>query len=365
MTACHQFVPMLEPGAVGQHTLEVQRTLRAAGTSSEIFTEFLHPSMEGRARLYGEYGTPAWPAHSDDTLLYQFAIGSVVASFLRSRPERTGLHHHNLTPPELLAGWEPQVVPGLRWGRRQLVELASKVDFALAVSEFNRADLRDSGYRAVDVVPILLDLDAFDREVDAPTLARLEADKAAGGADLLFVGRIAPNKCQHDLVKALVAYRRSADPQARLRLVGGSSSDRYLDAVRAFATSAGVGDAVDITGSVSAGALSAYYRCADVFVSASEHEGFCVPLLEAMHHRLPIVAFAAAAIPETIGDAGVLVATKAPADLAAAIAVVAHDDGHRRSLTAAGLRRLGDFALERTRRRLLEVLAGHGVGVAS
>ena len=365
MTACHQFVPMLEPGAVGQHTLEVQRTLRAAGIDSEIFTEFLHPSMEGRARLYGEYGTPAWPAHPDDTLLYQFAIGSVVASFLRSRPERKGLHHHNLTPPEMLAGWEPQVVPGLRWGRRQLVELASSVDFALAVSAFNRADLRDSGFRDVEIVPILLDVGAFDREVDGAKLRQLEADKADGGADLLFVGRIAPNKCQHDLVKALVAYRRSVDPSARLRLVGGSSSERYLDAVRTFAHSAGVGDSVDFAGSVSSGELSAYYRSADVFVSASEHEGFCVPLLEAMHHCVPIVAFAAAAIPETLGEAGVLVSSKAPADLAAAVGVVVHDDGHRRRLVAAGTRRLADFSLERTRARLLDVLARHGVGVPS
>jgi glycosyltransferase involved in cell wall biosynthesis len=356
---------MLEPGAVGQHTLEVQRTLRAAGVSSEIFTELLHPSMEGRARTYTEYGTPAWPARPDDTLLYQFAIGSVVASFLRSRTERTGLHHHNLTPPEMLAGWEPQVVPGLRWGRRQLVELASSVDFALAVSAFNRADLRDSGYRDVEVVPILLDLDAFDREVVAARLARLEADKAVGGADLLFVGRIAPNKCQHDLVKALVAYRRSVDPRARLRLVGGSSSERYLDAIRAFARGAGVADAVDLAGSVSAGELAAYYRTADVFVSASEHEGFCVPLLEAMHHRVPIVAFAAAAIPETLAGAGVLVTSKAPAELAAAIGVIVHDDEHRRRLVAAGTRRLADFSLERTRRRLLDALARHGVGVRS
>ena len=120
------------------------------------------------------------------------------------------------------------------------------------------------------------------------------------------MGRVVPNKCQHDLVKAFAAYRAAYDPQARLHIVGGDASPRYRAAVADYARALGVADAVDLTGSVSPGALAAYYRTADVFVSLSEHEGFCVPLLEAMHHRVPIVAFAAAAVPETLRDAGVL-----------------------------------------------------------
>ncbi len=182
--------------------------------------------------------------------MYQFAIGSIVASFLRTRPERKALNHHNITPPEMLAAWEPAMVPGLRWGNRQLIELAGSVDFALADSQFNRGDLWSLGYRDIDVVPILLDLDGFDREVDRETLQRL-GDRAQGGADLLFVGRIVPNKCQHDLIKALVVYRKTFDPQARLRLVGGATSDEYLRVLREYAAALGVADAVDFTGPVS------------------------------------------------------------------------------------------------------------------
>jgi glycosyltransferase involved in cell wall biosynthesis len=353
-------VPTLEPGAIGNHTIEAQRTLREAGLESEIFTEFVDPTMVGRARLFPEYGTE-YPGRRDDTLLYQFAIGSVVASYLRGRPERKALHHHNLTPAVMLSGWEPTIVPGLRWGRRQLLELATGVDFAMADSSFNRDDLRDAGYRDVEVVPILLDLEAFAREIDEAKQLRLEADRQRGGSDLLFVGRVAPNKCQHDLIKALVAYRRSYDPQARLRIVGGSASDRYVDALRAFAREVGIGEAVDFAGQVTAGELSAYYRCADVFVSASEHEGFCVPLLEAMHHGLPVVAFAAAAVPETMGHGGVLLQSKAPAEFAAAIDAVLGNDTLRRHLVAAGTARLADFELGKTRGRFLEVLARHGV----
>lgn len=361
MPAVHQFVPAFEPGAVGQHTIEVQRTLRGAGFDCEVFAHVIHPEMAGRGRPFEEYGA-AYPARPGDWLMYQFAIGSPVAAFVRARPEPKILNHHNLTPPEMLAPWEPELVPGLLWGRRQLVELAGSVEFALADSSFNRDDLIHAGYREVDVVPILLDLDAFACPPDPATLARLASDRAAGGCDWLFVGRVTPNKCQHDLVKALAAYRRAYDPNARLRIVGGASSPVYADALRAFADTLGVAHAVDLAGSVSLAELNAYYRSADVFASMSEHEGFCVPLLEAMHHEVPIVAFAAAAVPETVANGGLLLDDKRPASFAVAVHRVLEDEALRSTLVAAGTRRLADFDLARTRARLLSVLEARGVG---
>ena len=361
MPAVHQFVPAFEPGAVGQHTIEVQRALRDAGFECEVFAHIFHPEMAGKGHPFEDYGT-GYPARPGDWLMYQFAIGSPVAGFVRSRPEPKILYHHNLTPPEMLAAWEPAIVPGLLWGQRQLLELAGSVEFALADSSFNRDDLRRAGYRDVDVVPILLDLDAFDCTPDPATLRRIAADRATGGCDWLFVGRVVPNKCQHDLVKALAAYRAAYDSNARLRIVGGASSSAYADALRAFAETLGVAHAVDVAGSVTHAELSAYYRSADVFVSMSEHEGFGVPLLEAMHHEVPIVAFAAAAVPETMAGAGLLVDDKRPASVAAAVHRVLVDDGLRSTFVAAGARRLGDFDLARTRARLLSVLEARGVG---
>ena len=158
----------------------------------------------------------------------------------------------------------------------------------------------------------------------------------AGGADWLFVGRVTPNKCQHDVVKAFAAYRRLHDPQARLHLVGGvaSSPTRRLCA-RSCAASSST-DCVDLTGPVSAGGLAAYYRNADVFVCLSEHEGFCVPLLESMHHHVPVVAFAATAVPETLDGAGICLPDKAPAVVAAGGASCRH---RRRAARQAARRR--------------------------
>ena len=144
--ACHQFVPALEPGAVGQHTLEIQRTLRGAGIESEVFAHIIDPAMAEHGRVFTDYGS-AFPGRRDDCLMYQFAIGSIVASFLRTRPERKALDHHNITPPEMLAAVGARDGPGLRWGNRQLIELAASVDFALADSQFNRGDLWALGYR--------------------------------------------------------------------------------------------------------------------------------------------------------------------------------------------------------------------------
>ena len=354
VTAVHQFLPALLPGdAVGMHTLQVQAALREVGLESEVFCEAVHHELEGRGRHFSEFRHFA----RGSVLLYQFATGSVLADEVYARPEPLVVDYHNITPPEFFRRWDPTVANALSWARAQLELLVPRTALAIADSTFNAAECDELEYRSTAVVPILLDLDAMTDDVDERTLRRLEAAKDDGGADWLFVGRLAPNKVQHDLVKALYAYRRAYDPKARLRLIGRRATDTYFDAISGFVAELGLSDAVDIVEGVSGGELAAYYRAADVLVSASEHEGFCVPLLEAMHHDVPIVAFACAAVPETLGDAGVLLPHKSPAFIAAAVHRVLSDDGLRKDLIARGRVRLADFSLERARRRLVEALA--------
>jgi glycosyltransferase involved in cell wall biosynthesis len=202
----------------------------------------------------------------------------------------------------------------------------------------------------------MLDVTTLDVTPDAQVSEALERDRRDGGTELLFVGRIAPNKAQHDLVSMLAAYRRFHDPRARLRLVGGSSSNGYLTALRNYIRELGLGDAVTLTGAVSAAALAAYWRHADVFVVASEHEGFCVPLLEAMHHSVPIVAYGAAAVPETLAGAGLVLRDKRAAVFARAVARVVDDSRLREHLVSAGHARLHDFDVATSRRKLLDAV---------
>lgn len=350
MTATlHQFLPVLAPAdAVSGHTLQIDRLLQELGVESVIFTEETHPSLSGRTRSYRDYrGGP---------VLYQLAIGSAQAELLRTRPDPLAIDYHNLTPVQFFEQWDPLHTHGTRWGRAQLAQLADRCSLALADSPFNRSELDDAGYVRTAVVPILLDTSEFGRHLDEDAERELRAVKAGGGTDWLFVGRVAPNKAQHDVIRAFAAYRRLHDPKARLWLVGSVAAGRYGKALQRLVAALGLERAVTMTGGVSPGRLAAHYRNADVFVCLSDHEGFCVPLLEAMHHRLPIVAFASTAVPDTLGDAGVCLPAKAPVLVAAAVRRVLGDAALRAQLVAAGGERLAAFSLERSRAQFAEAV---------
>jgi glycosyltransferase involved in cell wall biosynthesis len=335
-----QFVPVLEPGAVGSHTLEVERLCRELGIETEVYAEDVRAVWAGRGRRLKDYRP-----REDDVLLYHVAIGSPVADFVASQPGTVVVDHHNITPASYFADWEPPVVHGIAWGRRQLADLAARASAGLADSGFNRGELDDLGYPRTSVAPILLDTSTFEREVDPAALERLAHD----GPAWLFVGRVSPHKCQHDVIKAFAVHRRVYAPDAVLRIVGASSSDRYVDALHRLVDALGLTGAVELTGGVSDGELAAHYRSADVFVCLSEHEGFCVPLLEAMHHRVPIVAYASTAVPETLADGGLSLPGKSPSTVAAAVDRVLSDSALRATLVEAGARRLRDFDLAVTR----------------
>ena len=361
MPALHQFIPTLDPGAVGSHTLEIQRTLRAAGWHSEVFSEFTKEPYDGLAHRFTDYGRTV-DAHDDDIVVYHAAIGSSVADWLMSRrPPRFVVDYHNITPPSWFETWEPGLAYGLGWGRAQLRRLGRRARFALADSAFNEGELRDAGFRRTAVMPILIPPEELGGAADPATVDRL---RDAPGARWVFVGRLAPNKRQHLLIAALSVYRKTYDPHARLFLVGGSSSPGYEQALRQYSADLGVADAVVLTGPVSGSERNAHYEAADAYVCASGHEGFCVPLLEAWHHRVPVIAVAAAAVPETLGGAGVLLPSTSPFDIAAAAARVIGDPALGTALREAGTRRLEDFSIDRTRARVLELADALAGGLA-
>jgi glycosyltransferase involved in cell wall biosynthesis len=354
--AVHQLIPTLEPGAIGAHTLELRRLLRDMGLRSEIYASEASPDMAREAKSHKLYARR--PGRWRDTVnVYQSAIGSVVGWTALRRPEPLVVNHHNITPPELFAPWEPHVAHALTWGLGQLRDMADTAVLGVADSAFNEEQLVELGFPDTVVSPVLFDLAQLERAADPAAVAALEKEKRAGGADVLFVSRVAPHKAQHDLLKAFAVYRRVYDPQARLWVVGASSSETYWEALASFVADAGLGDGVRFTGGVPAGVLAAHYRTADVFLCLSDHEGFCVPLLEAMHHDVPIVAFAAGAVSDTLGDAGVLLPAKRPATVAAAVHRVVDDGGVRDALVAAGRRRLDVFDLERSRASFRRVLS--------
>jgi glycosyltransferase involved in cell wall biosynthesis len=315
---------------------------------SRLFVERADGMPAGAVEHYRSFtgaGRATW-------LLYQLSTGSPMARFLQARPEPRIVNYHNITPAEFFAAWEPVQELRLRTGRREMRQLAAGTALGLTGSTFNQVELDSAGYSRTAVVPVLLDPREMDAPADRRRFDRLVAAKVGGGPDLLFVGRLAPNKCQHDLLRALAVYRRLYGP-ARLHLVGDATCPRYCTALEAFAAHLGLEGSVHLHGSVSSGELAAHYQAADAFVCLSEHEGFCVPLLEAWHHRLPVVAFDAGAVAGTLDGGGVVLARKDPATVAAAVHRVVTDDGVRQGLAAAGTARLADFSVERSRKALV------------
>jgi L-malate glycosyltransferase len=347
MTSVDQFIPVLDPGdAASNHTLQVQLLLHDLGVASDIYTEQTHPTLADRTRPY--------ESHGGGPVLYQFAIGSKMADALLGGTGPLALNHHNVTPPEFFERWDPPLVHGTNWGLHQLDQLSARVDLAIAVSEYNAQALRRNGFRSPRVAPILLDPTLFVRSVDDDRVRALQA----GSADRawLFVGRLVPNKAQHRLIAALAAYRRVFDPTAVLWLVGGASSPRYERALRDYVTALGLDDAVEFTGAVGPDELGARYRAAAVFVCASEHEGFCVPVLEAMHSELAVVAVDAAAVAETVGTGGLVVPEHSPLVLAGAVHAVLGDPLRRRALVANGLQRLEQLSLAHAREQFTDAV---------
>lgn len=350
----HQFLPTFaQHDAIGMHTLRMRRVLREAGFRSEIFAADVHDEMSGQAydyRSYAEHvGDGAW-------LLYHTSTASPMAAFLAGEGRPLLLDYHNVTAPAFFERWSPVIAGEMNRARAELRDLLPVASGAMADSAFNEAELVGLGFSRTAVVPILVDFTEYDLVPDRRLLDSRLRQRARGGADWLFVGRVSPNKCVHDVIGAFAVYRSACDRSARLTLVGDRTGDAYFRAVEDLIAELELESAVQMVRNVPMSALAAIYRTSDVFVLLSEHEGFNVPVLEAMHFGVPVVAYASSAVPGTVDDAGVLLDDKDPLLVAAAVDSVLSDGALRSQLQEAGRARVEEFSLPRTRLRVLEAV---------
>ena len=356
MTEVHQFLSTFAGrDAIGMHTRRLRRLLRDAGFASDIYALDIHDDVRHDA-LDATTFRDRVPSGRDAWILYHFSIGSELLDLVRAFDVPLALDYHNVTDAKYFWRWEPRAAARMLEGRRQLAMVAPEVRFALADSPFNERELVELGCKHTAVAPILVDFADYDTTPDATLLARRGRARRAGGADWLAVGRIAPNKCQHDIVLAFAAHRRLHDPFARLTLVGGQSAGEYWRALHRLADDLGIADAVTFTDVVSHAELLACYRTADVFLCLSEHEGFNVPVLEAMHFDVPVVAYAAAAVPDTVADGGLLLTDKSPVVVASAVERLRSDASLRTRLVDAGRKRVERYSLARTGPQMIETL---------
>jgi L-malate glycosyltransferase len=315
----HQVLATLGYGdAIGHEVLGIQRVLQGAGYESEIFVETADRRLEALTTDYREMVGAVTP---DDVLIHHFSIGSRASRTAYALPGRMALVYHNITPPEYFLGVHKDLVKLCFRGRRELTAYISRCELALGDSEYNRQELAGLGFPSTGVLPVVPDFAHLDLPPNTMTADRFDD----GWTNIMFVGRVIPNKKFEDVIRAFHVYRTRYNPRSRLLLVGSHGGfEKYLAMLHALVARLGTSD-VHFLGHVSNEELTALYDVADLFLCASEHEGFCVPLIESFYKRVPVLAYAATAVPATMDGGGVLYETKDPFDVARLISAILDD----------------------------------------
>lgn len=336
--------------AIGNDTLALKGAIRNMGYETEVYAENIDkrlPAGSGLeiAKLKG--------LKSDDIMIYHKSTGTDLSFKLDQYKCRKIMIYHNITPPEFFRPYSPAATALTEYGYKGVEYLKDKIDYCLAVSSYNRSDLLRMGYTCpIDVRPILIRFEDYKQTPDEETIRKY----SDGKKNLVFVGRIAPNKKQEDVIRAFYYYKK-INPESRLILVGSySGMENYYHRLVKYAAALGLADDVVFSGHIKFSAILAFYRLADVFVCMSAHEGFCVPLVEAMFFDVPIVALDTSAISDTLGGSGFLVDDNDPVFVSRVIDRVLNDEALRNELISGQRRRLKDFSYEKIRDTFTEQL---------
>lgn len=289
-----------------------------------------------------------------DLILFHYSAWSPVAQFLLEIARPMILVYHNITPPEFFGRAQPQAAETTSQGIEALPRFASFTQLALGMSEYSRRELEATGFEHTGVMPILVDFQRLDGEPNPDILHNYNDDYV----NFLFVGRVDPNKKQEDVIKVLYHYQRRYNPRSRLFLVGAHTpGGAYHAWMSTLVDHLGLGRNVHFTGQTSHRDLLSYFHLADVYVCMSEHEGFCVPVVESMYLGIPVVAYDSTAIPFTMGDAGILVKKKDFAAIAEIVNLVTSDQILRARLVVKGRERAREFARERVESLLADYIS--------
>ena len=355
MTRIHQVLSGAGPvDAVTTQAFAYRDAFESWGMAGGVHAAAIEPAMASRiepvARLRPE---------PDDLLLFHYSAYAPRLEPLLELAQRKLLVYHNVTPAEWLWEHQPHIATLCALGRDHLPRWAQAVDVAIAVSEYNANELRAAGARDVRVVPILFDAQRMRGSV--PRAASGGADGAAAGGHpmILSVGRLAPHKRPDLVLRAFALYREACAPDAELHLVGEPLSRAYDAELRALA-----GPGVTIHGRLEQERLVGLWERADVYLTLSEHEGFCVPLLEAFASDTPVIARPVGGMPEVGGDAVLWADDRDLALVAELLDLATRDAELRAELTRRGRERLKEFDPARTLEKLraaVSVTPGSGV----
>jgi glycosyltransferase involved in cell wall biosynthesis len=352
----NQWIPAAHRGdAVGDNARSLRALFEDWGFESDIFALTIDADMKDDVRPWSDPD-----ARGGDVTILHYAVPSPMSGALATLPGARVLCYHNVTPARFFAPYDPGIAAMAAAGRRELATLVGRVDLALGVSDYNRRELESLGFARTGVLPLIVNT---DRLTEAPPRPALESLLQDGLANILFVGRIAPNKKIEDHVRLAEQFKRYVDSQYRFIFVGKEwAVPRYYETIRALiAEYRMLPDRFWFTGTVPDEELAAYYRHAHAYVSLSEHEGFCAPLVEAMAMDVPILAYAGAAVPETLGGAGLSFAPKDLEYAAELLGTLIYDQSLRADVLRGQRERRRAFTLDSLEPQIDAVLASVGV----
>lgn len=351
----HQMLISMSYGdAITDYTLEIQKILRRQGYHSDIFVEMCDRRMWKHTRRFEQYPEIS---SSSNILILHFSIFSKVSRLAYYMPDKKILIYHNITPSHFFADYHSHLAGECYHGRRELKAFKDKCELALGDSEFNRQELESLGFPQTGVLPIIIDFKKFDQPAD-PLVPHLYPK---GKTTFLFVGRMIPNKRVEDIIKLFYCYHKYINHRSQLILVGEYLGfERYYNSLRDLIAKLCLKD-VYFTGHVEFEELIAFYKMADVYISMSEHEGFCVPILESLHFQIPVVAYNSSAVPYTMRGGGVLVNHKDFPLIAELIHHILSHPSLKEEIIASQNRVLAELKQVRSDRLLLkyiEIVAG-------
>lgn len=330
--------------AVTNQMLMIRDLLRKKGFASEIYAEFIPEPLRKTILPVRQY-----KGDRDAILFIHHSMGFDGFDRMISLPDKKAIIYHNITPERFFE--DEYTKQYVRKGLWQAAEYRKYVDYAIADSNYNRQELLRMGYPQVDVMPVHISVNRFDKV----TAKRELLEAMAETQNILFVGRVVENKRQEDILRAFAIYHQVFQPKSRLVLVGDTSGG-YGTHLQQLAETLGVRDALLLTGKVTEEELKAYYQSASLFLCMSEHEGFGVPLLEAMAMKVPVMAYRSSAIPETMSGAGILLLDKEPKYVAALMSAVLTDSHLTEKIVEKQLERIGKLCETSTDRILFRAI---------
>lgn len=350
MKEIHQLVHTLSYGdAISTEVLALNRVLKDAGAKSEIFTINTHPHYKSQTKHYSEF-----PKNSKGSVILHYSLGSPLNDLYRNIIgwERA-LIYHNLTPAKWFKSVNARVYKDISEGIEELPGLLSISDKVIADSGFNATEISSYG-----VKPIILGLPVDPARWSEPANPGIKSLVSNDPKlHILHVGRIAPNKCIEDIIKAFYFLHHHIERESKLWLVGiDHDTELYSFGLKRLAQELHISEAIQFVGRLSDSEVRSLYETCSVYVCMSEHEGFCLPLIEAMHFGIPVVAWNGSAITETVGNSSILVSDKNPAAMAELLYLVSKDQKLRDTLVKSGKERVKDFSYSAFATKAREIL---------